>query len=92
MAQTHQADNEGTQSGKALYLANCASCHRENGHGMFLKGIPANAHTELDVSEIVRLISVGHSDKSAMPTFPHLTRQQTYAIGAYVKQLEVEAH
>ena len=73
------------QNGKQLYSMYCSSCHKENGGGQFLAGIPRNRDTHLTINEVAELIRVGHNDKTNMPTFSQLSTSQAYAIAAYLK-------
>ncbi|TPE47520.1 cytochrome c [Maribrevibacterium harenarium] len=77
-----------TKDGHVLFDQYCAACHQDDGRGVFLKGIPANKHTQLSVAEIARLITVGHEGMETMPVFTQLNQQQAYAIASYVKKLD----
>ncbi|WP_067216461.1 c-type cytochrome [Marinomonas gallaica] len=74
------------QSGKELYGAYCASCHRDRGTGNFLFGIPRIKDTELTMSEIDQLIRYDHKDDKKMPMFSQLTSPQAYSIASYIKK------
>ncbi|MCV6589056.1 MAG: cytochrome c [Marinobacterium sp.] len=77
-------------SGQQLFDHHCAGCHRPQGTGNFLKGIPANALTDMDVDDIVSLIRNGDVSKPKMPAFPELSRYQAERIVLHMWQLRKE--
>lgn len=77
------------RAGKALYNYHCAACHKENGTGMFLKGIPANIATDKNQTEIILHIKKGsQSSKSQMPAFSDMPDGEAYKIANYLLQLK----
>lgn len=73
-------------NGKELYEHYCSGCHDKDGSGNFIKGIPANAKSELSASEIMSLIKKGNHDKPGMPVFEHLGYKEALLISNYVKE------
>lgn len=71
-------------NGKDLYSYYCSECHKDNGAGAFLAGIPANKTTALSKGEISRMIRIGHSEFSSMPHFEKLTKEQADSIATYL--------
>ena len=88
------SDNSNPQTtsidGEELYSLNCARCHKKDGSGDFLKGIPANKRTALQEEQVVLLIRQGDPSRPEMPTFPDLTEQQASAIVDYLFSLKVQ--
>ncbi len=74
-------------TGAQLFEHYCASCHRAEGTGNFLKGIPANALTRLGPDEVVDLIRKGNPEKSKMPVFSDLNRYQAERITLHLWKL-----
>lgn len=70
-------------SGEALYGLYCASCHRADGSGSFLDGVPPNRTTSLSEQSIVQLITRGHEGKE-MPVFDTLSEEQAKRITRYL--------
>lgn len=70
--------------GKELYEYYCAGCHKENGEGSFLEGIPANRTTRLTEAQITELILYGKSQMADMPSFELLSEQQAGNIAEYL--------
>lgn len=75
--------------GEELYSLNCARCHKKDGSGDFLKGIPANRRTALQEKQVILLIRQGDPSRPEMPTFSNLTEQQASAIVDYLFSLKV---
>lgn len=75
--------------GEELYSLNCARCHKKDGSGDFLKGIPANKRTALLEEQVVLLIRQGDPSRPEMPQFPNLTEEQASAIVDYLFSLKV---
>jgi glucose dehydrogenase len=76
------APSTGGQSGRALYLQHCASCHRDDRQGSppeipSLTGLAAR-HTQADISVIVR------RGAGRMPAFPALPQTAVNAIAQFV--------
>jgi len=74
-------------SGETLFNHHCASCHRPEGTGNFLRGIPPNALTGMDIREVVDLIQKGDPARPKMPAFPHLSRNQAERITLHLWHL-----
>ncbi len=77
-----QKPNTGPESGKSIYLHECAKCHGENMQGMppefpSLVGV-AGRYSEGDVSMLV------YQGAGRMPSFSHLEADQRHAVVAYV--------
>ena len=77
-------------SGEQLFNHHCAACHRPEGTGNFLKGIPANALTRMNIDEVVSLIRKGDPDKPKMPAFPQLSQNQSERIARHMWVLRDE--
>ena len=75
--------------GKELYSLYCDSCHKSDGSGKFLKGIPANKMTRLRYDQVVLLIRQGDPGRPDMPFFTNLTQQQAEAIVNYLFSLRI---
>lgn len=84
---TDQHDHPDLISGQQLYEYHCASCHKADGTGIFLKGVPANRDTDLSVWQIIHKVQVGSEEKSAMPSFEKMPQQEASKIAVYLKQL-----
>ncbi|MCU7938115.1 MAG: cytochrome c [gamma proteobacterium symbiont of Bathyaustriella thionipta] len=76
-------------TGKDLYNYHCASCHKKNGSGMFLKGIPANITTNKNQTEIILHIKNGvQSKQSQMPVFSDMPDGEAYKIANHLLKLK----
>lgn len=73
-------------NGKELFVHYCSSCHEKDGGGNFIKGIPANAASEMSASDIMLLIRKGKKDKPGMPVFENMSRKDALLISSYVKE------
>lgn len=73
-------------NGKELFVHYCSSCHEKDGGGNFIKGIPANAASEMSASDIMLLIRKGKQDKPGMPVFEKISRKEALLISSYVKE------
>lgn len=82
-----QHDHPDLKTGQQLYEYHCASCHKEDGTGIFLKGVPANRDTDLSVWQIIHKVQMGSEEKSAMPSFEKMPQQEASKIAIYLKQL-----
>ena len=60
--------------------------HEKDGGGNFIKGIPANATSEMSASDIMFLIRKGKHDKPGMPVFESMSRKDALLISSYVKE------
>ncbi|OOV87482.1 c-type cytochrome [Oceanospirillum linum] len=78
----------GSATGKQMYTEYCASCHKANGLGKFLMGIPANATHKLSRAEVVKLIREGDPRYPRMPTFPQIKFSQADKIAHYLAELK----
>lgn len=77
-------------SGEQLFNHHCAGCHRQEGTGNFLRGIPANALTHMDIDDVVDLIRRGDPEKPKMPAFRELSRYQAERITLHLWELRKE--
>lgn len=73
-------------NGKELFVHYCSSCHEKDGGGNFIKGIPANAASDMSASDIMLLIRKGKHDKPGMPVFENMSRKDALLISSYVKE------
>jgi len=76
--------------GKELYSLYCETCHKSDGSGNFLKGIPANRLTRLQKDQIILLIHQGDPSLPDMPAFSNLTEQQAAAIVDHLYSLRAD--
>lgn len=74
-------------TGAELYGHYCSRCHRDDGAGSFLKGVPPIRDTDLGYGELVTLIQ-GHArpEGSRMPDFRTLPRRKAEAIAIHVRR------
>lgn len=77
-------------TGKQMYEDYCAGCHKANGLGKFVMGIPATFSNQLSREEIIKLILKGDPRYPRMPTFPQIRFSQADKIAQYLSQLEQE--
>nr|WP_232846276.1 cytochrome c [Amphritea pacifica] len=75
--------------GEKLYGLYCETCHKSDGSGKFLKGIPANRYTSLQKDQVIMLIRQGDPSRPDMPTFTNLTEEQASAIADYLFSLKI---
>lgn len=75
-------------TGKQMYTDYCASCHKANGLGKFVMGIPATFSYQLSRAEVVKLIREGDPRYPRMPTFPQIKFSQADKIAHYLVELE----
>ncbi|MFG1491071.1 cytochrome c [Oceanospirillum sp. HFRX-1_2] len=73
-----------------MYEDYCAGCHKANGLGKFVMGIPATFSNQLSREEIIKLILKGDPRYPRMPTFPQIRFSQADKIAQYLSQLEQE--
>ncbi|WP_207061891.1 cytochrome c [Motiliproteus sp. SC1-56] len=73
--------------GEQLFNETCAGCHKENGKGNFIAGIPASANTQLNQEQIVQLIRQGMPRFPEMPSFPHLTQEDAEQVARHLRDL-----
>ena len=84
-------DHPHLTTGKQYFEYHCASCHRENGMGLFLKAIPANILNDKSYSEIVYHIRHGsQSSQKSMPVFKKMPDGEVRKIASYLLQLKNE--
>jgi len=76
-----------TASGEALYHYHCASCHKDNGHGNFLLGVPNNADTQLSRNAVITLITKGYHSKPGMEPIADLSNREAQKIVDYLATL-----
>ena len=70
-------------SGKELFEYHCASCHKQNGKGNFLKGVPANIGTSLEQWQLMHKIKQGEKN-SKMPVFKSMSQSEARKIANYI--------
>lgn len=76
-------------TGEELYNYHCAACHKENGMGMFLKGIPANVKTSKNHREVILHIKKGtQSNQYKMPVYTDMPDAEAYIIANHVLELK----
>ena len=84
-----QHDHPELKTGKEFYNFHCASCHNEDGSGIFLKGIPANIATDKNKNEIILHITEGSSPKkSKMPIYRNMPDREVKKITEYLLLLK----
>ncbi|MBY4677700.1 c-type cytochrome [Marinobacterium arenosum] len=83
-AEVAEVASQSALSGKALFHQHCASCHKEQGTGQFLEGIPPNVLTRLTKEQVVTLILYGDPAKPEMPIFEQLTEEQAKRIADHL--------
>lgn len=80
---------EGLAGSRALYNANCASCHGRDGHSNTPKGRELDADNiagGLSTAKTIRVVTNGRGD---MPSFrKKLTAAQIASIASYVRTLK----
>lgn len=82
-----QHDHPDLNLGRELFDYHCAPCHKADGSGVFLKGVPANRYTDLSVVEVMRKIQTASEPHRAMPVFKKMSRQEQAKIAIYLKHL-----
>ena len=82
-------DHPDLVTGEQLFEYHCSGCHKNTGHGNFLKGIPANKNTDLSSAQIVHKINLDAEEGSKMPTFPAMSETETAKIASYLKQMSL---
>lgn len=82
-----QHDHPELTSGQQLFDFHCAPCHKKDGTGIFLKGVPPNRDTDLSVWEIIHKTEKGSGDNSKMPRFQSMPDEEAAKIAIYLKQL-----
>lgn len=80
-------DHPQLKTGKQLYDYHCAGCHREDGSGLFLKGVPANRDTDLSAWQIMHKVKEGEEGDTRMPVFARMPEQEATRIALYLKEL-----
>lgn len=78
-------DHPDLVTGQALFEYHCAGCHRSNGGGNFLKGIPANRHLEMSFAAARHQIHDG--SERGMPAFETMSEEEANTIIAYIREL-----
>lgn len=74
--------SKGSQTGKSLYSANCASCHKDD-----LSGVPPEFPALVDLGKRTERAAVDHvirAGRGRMPGFAHLGNQRIAAISRYL--------
>lgn len=82
-------DAAALESGKALYIQNCAACHGQAGEGT----VGPNLTDEYwihggDVNDIFRTIKYGVPSKGMVPWQGKLTKDQNLAVSSYILSLQ----
>jgi len=72
-------------TGKELYKEHCAACHKANGEGKFLKGVPPNKYTNLTTEQLIERIINNSDNKTKMKIFKSMSKQEAQSIALYVK-------
>lgn len=80
-----------TATGPELYQDYCASCHKANGKGRFVMGVPSVFANALSRDEVVRLIRQGDPRYPRMPVFEQIRFSQAHKIAEYLRELEANA-
>ncbi len=82
-------------TGKEYFAVHCVACHKANGAGKFLKGVPANMKTDKDITEIIshiqkssRVDPPGYGEK--MPSFTEMPQEEARAIAEHLLYLKAE--
>ena len=77
------------EDGAALYEANCAMCHGDNGEGNPDAEMPKIAGTSMTIEQLATYITKGDKDKTihADPV-AGVNEEQAKAIAAHVKSLK----
>ena len=84
-----QHNHPALKTGKDFFNYHCASCHNEDGSGMFLKGIPANIATSKNKIEIILHIKEGsHANHAQMPVYSNMPDQEARKIADYLLLLK----
>lgn len=84
-------DHPHLTTGKQFYEYHCVSCHRDNGLGLFLKGMPANILNDKSQSEIIYHIRHRHSlSQEIMPVFKTMPFNEAHKISRYLLKLKSE--
>ncbi|MCW8932479.1 MAG: cytochrome c [Gammaproteobacteria bacterium] len=77
------------KTGKDFFEYHCAACHKKDGQGMFLKGIPANVATNKNQAEIILHIKEGsQSDNVQMPVYKNMPDDEAQKIALYLLLLK----
>lgn len=82
-----QHDHPDLVSGRALFEHHCAPCHKADGSGIFLKGVPASRETNLSVLQVMHKVQGHQEGERAMPKFKRMSQQEASKIAVYLKQL-----
>lgn len=85
-----QHDHPDLKTGRELFDYHCAPCHKADGSGVFLKGVPANRHTDLSVLQVMHKVQSASGGKKAMPVFARMPQQEQVKIAIYLKYLGVK--
>ncbi len=84
-----QHDHPELRTGEDFFNAHCAGCHKPDGTGLFLKGIPANISTNKNISEIILYIKQGEqSSHSKMPVFKTMPDAEASKIARHLLTLK----
>ncbi len=82
-------DHPELQTGEDFFNAHCAGCHKPDGTGLFLKGIPANISTNKNISELILYIKQGgQSNHSKMPVFKTMPDAEASKIARHLLVLK----
>lgn len=73
------------RTGKDFFNHHCASCHKEDGSGLFLKSVPANIASNKNQTEIIFHIKQGNQNGSTnMPVFRKMPDEEAKKITNYL--------
>ncbi len=82
-------DHPNLSTGEDYYNAHCAACHKRDGTGLFLKGIPANITTNKNKTDIIFHLKKGSDDNNTkMPVFANMPDNEAQKIAYYLLQLQ----
>ena len=84
---TDDHDHPHLVDGEQLYDHHCARCHRGQGDGTFMLGVPPVRYTTLSYRELVDRIR-GHARPpgSRMPAFSRMPKTEAEAIAIYLRR------
>lgn len=80
-------DHPDLVAGKQLFEYHCAECHKSNGNGEFLKGVPANKNARLSAHQLTHKIRGEDVDVMKMPHFHNMSEDEADKISSYVKDM-----
>jgi len=82
-------DHPNLSTGEDYYNTHCAACHKKDGTGLFLKGIPANIATNKSKTDIIFHIKIVSDENNAkMPVFTNMPDNEAQKVAHYLLQLK----